>query len=144
MGDNENAESEKENESEEELEEEEDEEEDVEQLEGDVKAVDAFTELKNMYRPVKDAPLEENNEKVEVKETLKDTKDSDEYSSEEEMEGSDCSEDEDIEEEEEEEISDVDDDDLMKRLESKYGKLPDRDTSDDEETEEKWTSNFKN
>lgn len=42
-----------------------------------------------------------------------------------------------------EELSDVDDSDLMKRLEEKYGKLPQLSDREDEEEEDKtWTSNF--
>lgn len=72
----------------------------------------------------------------------------------EEVEDSDAAEDEDEEElddddedEEhvsEEELSDVDDTDLMKRLETKYGKLPDTSHSDDDgvaDDDKSWTSN---
>lgn len=51
--------------------------------------------------------------------------------------------DEDVEPGSEEELSDVDDADLMKRLESKYGKLPDTNDSDDDGAadDKSWTSN---
>ena len=59
-------------------------------------------------------------------------------------------EDEDIEGHDSEEASDIDDSDLMKRLESKYGKLQDSKYSDEEPEEEEdgdktaqtWTSNY--
>lgn len=128
---------------------------DVEHLEENVPTVDTFTEMQNMYRPNNDGQLSANNEnveqvdkveQVEIQETAKESSDLDEYDEEEDVEGSEGSENsEDLDEEEEEdveEISDVDDDDLMKRLDSKYGKLPEKNSSDEEEIEEKWTSNF--
>ncbi len=126
--------------------------ENIENLEEEADTVvDTFTEMKNMYRPNKadNGPLNKKDEKVEIKDELKDNVNSDEsegsYAAEEDIEvseGSDNSEDIEDEEEEEEEISDVDDADLMKRLDSKYGKLPEPHSSDEEETEEKWTSNL--
>ncbi|KAG4073680.1 hypothetical protein HA402_000904 [Bradysia odoriphaga] len=114
--------------------------EDIENIgEEEVDVVDTFTEMKNMYRPKNDKPSGTNDEVVDVKEESKEIIDLDESDAEEDIEGSENSED--IEEEEdEEEISDVDDEDLMKRLESKYGKLPEtKNSSDEEETDEKWT-----
>lgn len=46
---------------------------------------------------------------------------------------------------ESEEISDVDDDDLMKRLEAKYGKISgenSEDEPDEEDPDASWTSNY--
>ena len=49
---------------------------------------------------------------------------------------------EDEEEDEiEEDISDIDDDDLMKRLEAKYGKIDDKNNKSDDDADESWTSN---
>lgn len=51
-------------------------------------------------------------------------------------------------EEEEEEVesevdlSDIDDDELLKRLEAKYGKLDDKGDDDEDEGDEAWTSKF--
>lgn len=45
------------------------------------------------------------------------------------------------EEESEEDLSDIDDDDLMKRLEAKYGKISGENSEDDEDPEA-WTSNY--
>lgn len=58
-----------------------------------------------------------------------------EYSDEEEYENDD---------DEEEEISDVDDTDLLKRLEAKYGKLPQKHSDDEEDDiDPTWTSKFR-
>lgn len=122
---------------------------DVENVEPEA-TTDTFTEMKNMYRPKTTLQSGTNSEEVDVTETSKENVDVNESEEEEEdVEGSEHSEDiedveeeEDLEDEEEDEASDVDDEDLMKRLESKYGKLPERTSSDDEEIEDKWTSNF--
>ncbi|KAJ6642915.1 Aspartyl/asparaginyl beta-hydroxylase [Pseudolycoriella hygida] len=99
--------------------------------------VDTFTEMKNMYRPKIDTQIAMRDEKVKVKLPLEATDNTeeqlDEYEEDEDIE------DVDDEEEVDEEPSDVDDDDLMKRLESKYGKLPERNSSDEGEIEDKWT-----
>lgn len=50
-------------------------------------------------------------------------------------------EDNDEELEDEEEISDVDDNELMKRLEDRYGRLPQPESDVEPEEEETWTSN---
>lgn len=73
--------------------------------------------------------------------------DDEEYEDEDDDEQIDVDEDdEEIDDDDEGEISDVDDNDLMKRLESKYGKLPDVELSEDEDVSEasddKWTSNY--
>lgn len=122
----------------------------TENLDEEVETVDTFTEMKNMYRPKTDNQSVKNDEPVDVKDESKDEIDLNESDVEDEeeeeegdIEGSENSEDLE-EEEDEEEISDVDDEDLMKRLESKYGKLPERrNSSEEEEVDEKWTSNFK-
>lgn len=44
--------------------------------------------------------------------------------------------------ESEEDLSDIDDDDLMKRLEAKYGKISGENSEDDEDPEASWTSNY--
>lgn len=132
----------------EEDEEEDDQEDEVEDIEH-VDTVDTFAQMENLYRPKNDTQVVDN-EKVEIKAIVKDNKKEDvpvpeeEYEEEYDEEGSEISE-EDIDDEEidEEDISDVDDHDLMKRLESKYGKLPESKSSDEEEPTEKWTSNFK-
>lgn len=43
---------------------------------------------------------------------------------------------------ESEEISDIDDDDLMKRLEAKYGKISGQNSEDEEDPDASWTSNY--
>ncbi|CAO1353719.1 unnamed protein product [Diamesa serratosioi] len=48
-------------------------------------------------------------------------------------------EEEEEEDEIEEEISDIDDDDLMKRLEAKYGKIDDKNNNADDDADESWT-----
>lgn len=44
--------------------------------------------------------------------------------------------------ESEEDLSDIDDDDLMKRLEAKYGKISGESSEDDEDPAASWTSNY--
>jgi hypothetical protein len=45
--------------------------------------------------------------------------------------------------EESEDISDIDDDDLMKRLEAKYGKISGENSEDEDDPDGSWTSNYK-
>lgn len=49
---------------------------------------------------------------------------------------------EDEEMESEEELSDIDDDDLMKRLEAKYGKISGENSEDEDDPDGTWTSNY--
>lgn len=58
-----------------------------------------------------------------------------------EEEGEENIEDEEENIEDEEEISDVDDNELMKRLEDRYGRLPQPESDNDPEEDETWTSN---
>lgn len=41
------------------------------------------------------------------------------------------------------ELDDVDDDELLKRLEAKYGKLESKKDDDEDDDEETWTSKFR-
>lgn len=43
---------------------------------------------------------------------------------------------------ESEEISDIDDDDLMKRLEAKYGRISGQNSEEEEDPDASWTSNY--
>jgi hypothetical protein len=45
-------------------------------------------------------------------------------------------------EEDSEDLSEVDDDDLMKRLEAKYGKISGENSEDEEDPDGSWTSNY--
>lgn len=136
-------------------------------IEPKITAPKSFEDLNAMYRPAKneddtvDMTLTKPKEESK-KENEKDRNDSEigvaekEGEFDEEIVDDDEEEDEDDDELEddeelddgEDEISDVDDDDLMKRLDSKYGKLPaDADVSEDEEedaaseaSDDKWTS----
>lgn len=44
--------------------------------------------------------------------------------------------------ESEEDLSDIDDDDLMKRLEAKYGKISGENSDEEDEPDASWTSNY--
>lgn len=44
--------------------------------------------------------------------------------------------------EDSEELSDIDDDDLMKRLEAKYGKISGENSEDEDDPDGSWTSNY--
>lgn len=78
---------------------------------------------------------EEEEEEEEEDEEIEDVEEHEQHEHEEEVE-----EDEEVEDIEEEEISDVDDEELLKKLEAKYGKLPSQKDNKADEDDDRFSS----